>query len=118
MTTGSLLYGVALVAVFYFLIIRPGQLRQKETRLTQSRLSEGDRVITVGGLHGTVVRVLEKTVVLRTYDNTELEFERLSIGKITVDIPEFPEETEDGDDSEDDSGDAETSETPETSTPA
>lgn len=94
MTTGSLLYGAALVAVFYFLIIRPQQTRAKETRTIQAALSEGDRVVTVGGLHGTVVRVLDSTVILRVFDNAELEFEKLAIAKITVDIPAFPADVE------------------------
>jgi len=90
MTTGSLLYGAALVAVFYFLIIRPQQVRARETKSIQAALSEGDRVITVGGLHGTVVRVLDQTVILRVLDNSELEFEKLAIARITTDIPAFP----------------------------
>lgn len=87
MTTGYLLYGVLLAAIFYFLILRPQQKRQREMQAIMEALSEGDRVITAGGLHGTVVRVLDRTVVLRVYDNSELEFEKLSIVKITTDIP-------------------------------
>jgi len=101
MTTGSLLYGAALVAVFYFLIIRPQQVRARETKTLQAALSEGDRVITVGGLHGTVVRVLDQTVILRALDNSELEFEKLAIARITTDIPSFPPDAEELDEPED-----------------
>lgn len=93
MTTASLLYVAALVAVFYILIIRPQQARQREMRAVLAALSEGDRVITAGGMHGTVVRVLDKTVVLRVLDNTEIEFEKLAIVKITEDIPAFPQDS-------------------------
>ena len=91
MTTGYLLYGAALVAIFYFLILRPQQTRQRAVREIMAALSEGDRVVTAGGLHATVVRVLDSTVILRVYDNSELEFEKLAIVKITTDIPPLAE---------------------------
>lgn len=104
MNTGTLLYVIALVAAFYFLIIRPQQQRQRQLRELMSALSTGDRVITAGGIHGTVVRVLDTTVVLRVLDNTEIEFEKMAIARITTDVPpvgdddaiaeEFPREPE------------------------
>ena len=87
MNTGTLLYVVVLVAAFYFLIIRPQQQRQRETRELMAALSTGDRVITVGGMHGTVVKVLDSTVILRVLDNSEIEFEKAAIGRITQDVP-------------------------------
>lgn len=85
------LYGIAyiviLIAAFYLLIIRPQQVRAKEMRELMAALSEGDRVITIGGLRGTVVSVGEETVILRVYDNSQLEFEKTAIAKILVDIP-------------------------------
>ena len=94
MTSGSLLYAAVLVAAFYFLIIRPQQIRTRDMRALVAALSEGDRVITAGGIHGTVVRVFDQTVLLRVYDNTEIEFEKVSIAKITVDIPDLSEGVE------------------------
>lgn len=93
MTTAMLLYAAALVAVFYLLIIRPQQARQREMRAVLAALSEGDRVITAGGIHGTVVRVLDSTVILRMFDNTEIEFEKLAIIKITEDVPGFEQDS-------------------------
>lgn len=81
------LYIALLVVAFYLLIIRPQQVRQKQVRELIAALSTGDRVITIGGMHGTVVRVGETTVVLRAIDNTELEFEKIAIARITEDIP-------------------------------
>ncbi|MHB9003617.1 MAG: preprotein translocase subunit YajC [Coriobacteriia bacterium] len=104
MDTGTLLYVIALVAAFYFLIVRPQQQRQRQMRELMSALSTGDRVVTAGGIHGTVVRVLETTVVLRVLDNSEIEFEQMAIARITTDVPpvgddetaveEFPREPE------------------------
>lgn len=87
MNTGTLLYVIALVAAFYFLIVRPQQQRQRQLRELMAALSTGDRVITAGGIHGTVVRVLDETVVLRVLDNSEIEFEKAAIARITTDIP-------------------------------
>lgn len=86
-------YLIVLVVAFYFLLIRPQQVRAKKMRELMEALSEGDRVITIGGLHGTVVRVDDSTVVLRVRDNSELEFEKGSIAKIVVDIPPLGEDS-------------------------
>ncbi len=91
MNNAMLVYVVALVALFYFLIIRPQRIRQKEMQAMLAALSEGDHVITAGGIHGTVVRVNDSTVLLRVHDDTVIEFEKLSIGRITQDVPAFPE---------------------------
>ncbi|MDZ4180350.1 MAG: preprotein translocase subunit YajC [Coriobacteriia bacterium] len=86
-------YLIVLVVAFYFLLIRPQQVRAKKMRELMEALSEGDRVITIGGLHGTVVSVDDSTVVLRVRDNSELEFEKASIAKIVVDIPPLGEDS-------------------------
>lgn len=110
MNTGTLLYIAVLVAAFYFLIIRPQQQRQRDMRELLAALSTGDRVITAGGLHGTVVKVLDSTVVLRVMDNSELEFEKGAIARIVVDIPPLPEDEIEQEEppalSEDNAGDA------------
>ena len=58
-------------------------------------LSEGDRVVTIGGLRGTVVTLKGETVVLRVLDGSELEFEKAAIAKILVDIPPLGESSND-----------------------
>jgi preprotein translocase subunit YajC len=92
MDTGSLLYIGVLVLAFYLLLIRPQQQRQKQQRELIAALSVGDRIITIGGLHGTVVSVRDEIVRIRVADNSELEFEKTAIAKITVDIPELGED--------------------------
>lgn len=53
-----------MIVLFYFLLIRPQQKRQKEVNAMQSGLSKGDKIITIGGLHGTVVAIEDGNVVL------------------------------------------------------
>ncbi|ASS74627.1 preprotein translocase subunit YajC [Tumebacillus algifaecis] len=68
--------------VFWLFIIRPQQKRQRERAGMLNAISSGDRVVTIGGLHGTVESVEEKTVVLRVSENHKMTFERSAINQI------------------------------------
>lgn len=74
---------VAMFAIMWFLLIRPAQKRQKETKAMQSGLKRGDGVITIGGIHGTIEAVDESTVYLKVTDGTVLRFERQAVGRVT-----------------------------------
>jgi preprotein translocase subunit YajC len=73
---------IAIIAIFYFLIIRPQNKKQKETQKMLSALKKGDRVITIGGINGTIQSVREKTVVVKVDDNTKIEFLRSAISTV------------------------------------
>jgi len=71
------LFPLALIfAIFYFLLIRPQRQKEKEHQLMLSRLAKNDEVITSGGIHGVVVNVKDKTVVLRVDENVKIEVEK------------------------------------------
>lgn len=74
---------VLMFAVFYFLLIRPQQKRQKEHRNLLNSLKKGDKVVTIGGLHGTITEVMDDTIVLRVNDVTKLTFNRNSISSVS-----------------------------------
>lgn len=74
---------VAMFAIMWFLLIRPAQKRQKETKAMQSGLQRGDNVITIGGIHGEIEAVDEATVYLKVADGTILRFERQAVGRVT-----------------------------------
>ena len=63
--------------------IRPAQKRQKETKSMQSQLKRGDKVITIGGIHGSIDAVDEATVYLKVADGTTLRFDRQAVGRVT-----------------------------------
>lgn len=69
-------------AIFYFLIIRPQNKRQKETKQMLSALKKGDRVVTIGGIRGTIFALKEETVVLKVDDNTKIQFSRSAISSV------------------------------------
>ena len=60
---------ILIFAIFYFMLIRPQQKRQKELQATVNALKKGDKVITNGGLIGTVSSLQEDYVVLKTGGN-------------------------------------------------
>ena len=73
---------VAIVAIFYFLILRPQNKKQKETQKMLSALRKGDRVVTIGGLHGIIQSVKESTVIVKVDENVKLEFNRAAISNV------------------------------------
>lgn len=84
--TGAILTQVvffgAIFAIFYFLLIRPQQRQRREREQLLSALKKGDRVVTTGGLHGTVTGLNEHTVTLRVADQVKMEFDRSSVGRV------------------------------------
>ena len=65
--------------IFYFLIIRPQQKKQKEHGRMVSGLKKNDEVVTSGGIHGTIVNVKDKTFVVRVDENAKIELDKASI---------------------------------------
>jgi preprotein translocase subunit YajC len=84
---------VAIIAIFYFLILRPQNKKQKETQKMLSALKKGDRVVTIGGVHGVIQSVKESTVIVKVDENTKLEFNRSAISSVSS---QAKEEKEDG----------------------
>ena len=78
----SFLPFVAIIAIFYFLIIRPQNKKQKETQKMLSALKKGDKIVTIGGIHGTIQSVKESSVIVRVDDNTKIEFSRSAISTV------------------------------------
>ena len=70
------------VGIFYFMIIRPQQKRQKETEAMLASIRKGDRVLTTGGIFGTVVGTKDDVVVLKVTEDVKMEFSRASIVQV------------------------------------
>jgi preprotein translocase subunit YajC len=71
-----------IILVFYFLIIRPQQKRQRQLQETIANLKIGDRIITSGGVIGVITTVRETSFLIRSADKTILEIARTSIAGI------------------------------------
>ncbi|ULO08731.1 preprotein translocase subunit YajC [Paenibacillus sp. 19GGS1-52] len=75
---------VLMFVVFYFLLIRPQQKKTKARNGMLKSLSKGAKVVTIGGLHGTILEISDDIVVLRVNDVTKLTFDRGSISHSIV----------------------------------
>lgn len=74
---------VIMIAIFYFIIIRPENKRKKETENMRNTLKKGDWLTTIGGVYGRVVTITDKTVVIETSeDRVRLEFVKGAIGTV------------------------------------
>jgi len=78
----SLVPFALIIGIFYFLIIRPQSKKRKETEKMLSALKKGDRIVTIGGIHGTVQTVRETTVIIKVDDNVKLEFLRSAVSSV------------------------------------
>lgn len=67
---------IFMFAIFYFLLIRPQRSQEKERQKMLLGLNKNDEVVTTGGIHGTIVNVKDKTVILRIDDNVKIELEK------------------------------------------
>jgi len=76
---------ILMFVVFYFLLIRPQQKRQKQVKQMQDDLQKGDSIVTIGGMHGVVHAIDEGTVVI-TAGDTKLTYDRSSIRDVKSDV--------------------------------
>lgn len=87
-TTGSVFmpiitFGLVFV-IFYFFIIRPQNKKQKDTEKMISSVKKGDKVVTIGGIHGEVSSTKDHTVIVKVDDDCKLEFSRSAIASVVV----------------------------------
>jgi preprotein translocase subunit YajC len=71
---------IMLFMIFYFVLIRPQKKKQDEARKMIDELKEGDTVVTLSGIHGTVKKLKEDTIMLQIADNVRIKINRSSIG--------------------------------------
>lgn len=74
-----------IIAVFYFMIIRPQQKKQSERQKMVDAIAKGDKVTTVGGMHGTVVGVEDTTVLVQIADNVKVKLDKTAIASRKAD---------------------------------
>ena len=78
----TLIMFALIIGIFYFLILRPQQKRQKERQKLLDAVKKGDKVVTAGGLHGTVAGLDEKTVLIEVAEKVKMKFDRTAIASI------------------------------------
>ncbi len=73
---------VFIFVIFYFLLIRPQQKKQKDHEKLVQAVKTGDQVVTNAGIHGTVSNVKDKTLIIKIADNVKVEFDRGAIATV------------------------------------
>ncbi|MDR0687985.1 MAG: preprotein translocase subunit YajC [Prevotellaceae bacterium] len=77
---------IAIFVVMYFFMIRPQQKRQKELRKFRESLQKGDKVVTVGGIYGTVSEIKDTYVIIEVDGNVRIRFDKSSVLKDSSDL--------------------------------
>lgn len=81
MITTLITFGI-IIMIFYFLIIRPQKKRDKEAKDMLAAMKKGDKVVTIGGIMGTIAVVKEKTVIIKVDDNARIEFSKNAVSQV------------------------------------
>ncbi|MCU0412528.1 MAG: preprotein translocase subunit YajC [Bacteroidetes bacterium] len=76
-----ILFG-SIIAIFYFMIIRPQQKRAKERQSMLDAVKKGDKVLTSGGIYGTVAGMDEKSMLIQIADNVKVKMDRSAIASV------------------------------------
>jgi preprotein translocase subunit YajC len=82
----NILLLVGIVVIFYFFMIRPQQKRSKEQKNFREKLTVGQKVITIGGIHGKIVATQETTVDVEVIDGARLRMEKSAIASSVDDV--------------------------------
>lgn len=85
--TSTLIMMALIFVIFYFFLIRPQNKKQKETERMIAALKKGDKVVTIGGIHGTISSTKEQTVIVKVDDGAKIEFNRSAIATVVTDKP-------------------------------
>lgn len=81
---GQLIPLVLIMVVFYFFMIRPQMKKQKELKKFRENLQKGDKVVTIGGVHGTILEVSDSTILISS-EGTKIRFEKSAISQSAAD---------------------------------
>ncbi|HNX22302.1 MAG TPA: preprotein translocase subunit YajC [Bacteroidales bacterium] len=68
-----------MILVFYFFMIRPQQKKQKQVQQFRENLKKGDKVVTIGGIHGKITDVQEGTFTIEIADNVKITIEKAAV---------------------------------------
>ena len=73
---------ILIFVVFYFLVIMPQKKQQRKHAEMIKNIKKNDEIVTIGGIHGTVVNIKEKTFVIRIDDNAKIEIDKTAVASV------------------------------------
>lgn len=81
---GMILFPLLLLVVFWMFFIRPQSKRDKQRRAMIAAVKKGDRIVTLGGIHGTVLKVEENGLLVEVDQNVKLRFDRSAVASVAT----------------------------------
>ncbi|SDK56426.1 preprotein translocase subunit YajC [Natronincola ferrireducens] len=79
----GLIIPLGFLAIFYFLIIRPQQKREKKTKEMRNNLKVGDEIVTIGGIYGSILKIKEDVITIEVgADKTKLTVAKWAVGNV------------------------------------
>ena len=72
-TIGMVIWLVAIIAIMYFVMIRPQKKKQKEEQKMRESLQVGDEIVTIGGINGRIVSIKEDTLIIESPDHSKMQ---------------------------------------------
>jgi len=78
----TIIFIVMIIAILYFLLFMPQRKQEQKRKAMIQNLQKGDAVVTSGGIHGTISRIKEESVVIKIAEKTEITIERNSVSKV------------------------------------
>ena len=94
---GSLIMIVALIAIFYFFMIRPQSKRQKKIREFRESLKKGDHVMTAGGIYGRIKEVKDTVIVLQIAEGVNIKIDKAMVYQSVQEVAETGGNPQNGD---------------------
>jgi preprotein translocase subunit YajC len=75
----QIIFLIAIIVVFYFFMIRPQMRKQKQEQSFRTTLEKGAKIVTIGGIHGRIVEVTDKTFLVEVDNNVRMRIEKTAI---------------------------------------
>ena len=89
--SSMLIFLLLMILIFYFFMIRPQQKKQKKLEEARNSLQKGDKVVTIGGIHGKIVDVKERTFLVEISRDVRVEVDKAAISFNEADLNSKPE---------------------------
>ena len=80
--------------IFYFLLIRPQKKEQKKLEALIANIKKGDKIVTIGGIHGIISLVKERTVIVKVDEGCKIEMSRSAIATVIQETKDKPAKEE------------------------
>ena len=83
--SSMIVFLVLMIVIFYFFMIRPQKKKEKEAQAFRANLQKGEKIVTIGGMHGKIVEVQDATFTIETEDGSKIRIDKAAISHTVKD---------------------------------